>query len=280
MPAYTSKLRLTQPAVGENTNTWGPVVNNGVTALVDDAVAGLATITIAASTDYTLSSNNGASDEARCMFLRFAGTPGTSQNVICPASTKLYVVTNASGSAQTLKTASGTGISVPNGETRVLMCDGTNVINVASPAASLAAATFNNGGAGAASGTTYDGSVARTISYNTIGAPSTTGTNASGTWSISVTGSAGSVTAAATFNNSGTGATSGTTFDGSTARTISYNTIGAPSTTGTNASGTWGISITGSAASVSGSTSNGFGTRTVSTLGPSGGSDGDIWYRY
>lgn len=30
--------------------------------------------------------------------------------------------------------------------------------------------TFNNGGAGAASGTTFDGSTARTISYNTIGA--------------------------------------------------------------------------------------------------------------
>lgn len=33
--------------------------------------------------------------------------------------------------------------------------------------------TFNNGGAGAASGTTYNGSTARTISYNTIGAAPT-----------------------------------------------------------------------------------------------------------
>lgn len=32
------------------------------------------------------------------------------------------------------------------------------------------AITFNNGGAGAASGTTFDGSTARTISYNTVGA--------------------------------------------------------------------------------------------------------------
>ncbi len=35
------------------------------------------------------------------------------------------------------------------------------------------AITFNNGGSGAASGTTFDGSVARTISYNTIGAQPT-----------------------------------------------------------------------------------------------------------
>lgn len=53
-----------------------------------------------------------------------------------------------------------------------------------------------------------------------------------------------------TFNNSGTGAASGTTFNGGTARTISYNTIGAPSTSGVGATGSWGISITGNAASV------------------------------
>ena len=56
------------------------------------------------------------------------------------------------------------------------------------------AATFDNSGTGAASGTTFDGSVARTISYNTLGAPSTTGTNATGTWNIDILGSSGSST--------------------------------------------------------------------------------------
>jgi hypothetical protein len=46
------------------------------------------------------------------------------------------------------------------------------------------AVTFNNSGSGAASGTTFDGSVARTISYNTIGA------QAAGTYVTSVTGTA------------------------------------------------------------------------------------------
>jgi len=54
--------------------------------------------------------------------------------------------------------------------------------------------TFNNGGAGGASGSTFNGASALTVSYNTIGAPSTTGTGASGTWGISVTGNAGTVT--------------------------------------------------------------------------------------
>jgi hypothetical protein len=35
-----------------------------------------------------------------------------------------------------------------------------------------------------------------------------------------------------------------------------------------------------SAGSVSGTGSNGYGTRTVSTSDPSGGSDGDVWYKY
>jgi len=62
------------------------------------------------------------------------------------------------------------------------------------------ALTFNNGGAGVASGTTFNGSTARTISYNTIGAPSTSGTNASGNWAINVTGSAATLTTARNIN--------------------------------------------------------------------------------
>jgi hypothetical protein len=53
-----------------------------------------------------------------------------------------------------------------------------------------------------------------------------------------------------TFNSTGSGSASGVNFNGGTATTISYNTIGAPSATGAGASGTWGISISGNAATV------------------------------
>lgn len=56
--------------------------------------------------------------------------------------------------------------------------------------------TFNNSGSGAASGTTFNGGAARTISYNTIGAPSITGANATGSWAIDITGSAASLVTA------------------------------------------------------------------------------------
>jgi hypothetical protein len=100
--------------------------------------------------------------------------------------------------------------------------------------------TFNNGGAGAASGTTFNGGTARTISYNTIGAPSTTGTNASGTWGISITGNAANVTGTVAIANGGTGATTAanarTNLELGTANNVQFNGLGI----GTAASGTAG----------------------------------------
>lgn len=130
MPAtYTTSLRLVKPATGDT--GWGTTVNGGLTDLVDFSVAGTASITMTAA-DYTLSNNNGATDEARAMVLNLAGSPGAARNVICPAVSKVYIVYNntTGGYAQTVKTASGTGVSVRNGTTAILRCDGTNVVSI------------------------------------------------------------------------------------------------------------------------------------------------------
>lgn len=58
--------------------------------------------------------------------------------------------------------------------------NGVTVGPLAAAGAGLSALTMNNGGAGAASGTTFDGTVARTISYNTIGAVPTGAVTTSG----------------------------------------------------------------------------------------------------
>lgn len=154
MPSYTTSLRLVQPATGEFSGTWGTQVNNGLTALVDTSVAGTATIVMTAA-DYTLSNNNGAADEARAAILNVTGTPGAARNIIVPAVSKLYVVFNntTGGFAQTVKTSAGTGISVPNGATAYLRCDGTNVVAAVNYLGSLtlgAALPVASGGTGAA----------------------------------------------------------------------------------------------------------------------------------
>lgn len=149
---YTNSLRLTLPITGSLTGTWGTTVNDGITSLTDSAVAGTASIAMTDAT-YTLTSLNGLPDEARNMFVTATGTLTATQNVICPAKSKLYFFKNSTtgGFAVTLKTSAGTGISVPNGRAMVLYCNGTDVIDAASYFSSLtlgSALAVTSGGTG------------------------------------------------------------------------------------------------------------------------------------
>lgn len=133
MPAsYTTSLKLTLPADGDT--GWGNTVNTGVTSLVDASVAGTAAVVHDNAIDYTLTSVNGTADEARKMFLNITGTLTANRNVVCPAVSKLYFITNSTtgGFDITLKTSAGTGILVPNGRSVVLYCNATNVVNAVS----------------------------------------------------------------------------------------------------------------------------------------------------
>ncbi len=125
--AYTTNLRLVLPVTGELSGTWGDTVNTGLTELTDASISGTATITMTAA-NYTLTTANGAPDEARNMFLSLQGTPGGSYNVIVPSVSKLYFVYNNTGFSQTIKTSGGAGASVVNGETIALYCNGTTVV--------------------------------------------------------------------------------------------------------------------------------------------------------
>ena len=127
---YTTLLRLVKPTTGELEATWGDVVNAGLTSLVDTALAGTANVAHDNTANYTLTTASGSADEARAMFLNVTGVLGAARNVVCPTSSKLYFIKNATtgGFAVTLKTAAGTGVSVPNGKYMALYCDGTNVV--------------------------------------------------------------------------------------------------------------------------------------------------------
>ena len=80
MPSsYTTSLKLTLPATGELSGTWGTTVNTGITSLVDDSIAGTTNITVGGS-DYTLTNTDGAANEARRMFITATGTPGAARS--------------------------------------------------------------------------------------------------------------------------------------------------------------------------------------------------------
>lgn len=128
MPSkFTPSLRLELQANGENDTTWGDIANKNFEN-IEAAIAGRAVITMP-NADYTLSTAFGAADDARNMLLQIQGTLTTGRNVIVPAQNKMYVVRNitAGGFSVTVRTATGSGVTVANGETRMVICDGTNV---------------------------------------------------------------------------------------------------------------------------------------------------------
>jgi hypothetical protein len=130
---YTSILKLALPTEGELSGTWGDVVNDNITSMVEEAIAGRAVIDSWTANGHTLTTADGTTAEARCAMLEFTDTntdlTGNAE-VICPTASKIYIAKNATGAGYsvTVKTSAGTGIAVPDGETMFLFCDGTNVV--------------------------------------------------------------------------------------------------------------------------------------------------------
>ena len=129
---YTTILKLALPTQGELDGSWGTTVNNNITSMVEEAVAGRSVINSWSGNSHTLTTADGTTAEARAAMLSLTDTGdqlgSNAATVICPTASKIYIVTNAVGQAATLKTASGTGIAIPNGATMLLFCDGTNVV--------------------------------------------------------------------------------------------------------------------------------------------------------
>jgi microcystin-dependent protein len=127
MPSsYSTSLKIQLMGNGEDSGTWGTITNTNWN-LMEQAVAGVAFITMS-NANYTLSNLNGTSDEARNMILEVSGTNSAIYQVIAPLVPKFYVVTNntTGGYAITIGASTGSIITVPNGTTVQVYCDGTN----------------------------------------------------------------------------------------------------------------------------------------------------------
>ena len=235
--ATTGAITLAGILIGANGGTG--VANTGKTITLGGS------LTLSGAHDLTLT-QTGATN----VTLPTTGTLAT----LAGAETLTNKTINGSNNTlQSIANSSLTNSSVTyNGVTVALGASGTIT------AVTTAAATFNNSGSGDASGTTFDGSTARTISYNTVGASplagstsfTTAGTITQGTWnataiannylansSITINGSSvslgGSVTVTATASNAltiGTGL-SGSSYNGSTPVTIAISNTGVSAAT-------------------------------------------------
>ncbi len=158
--AYTSLLGFALPVTGELAGTWGDTVNNSITQLVEDSVAGTATASVT-SGDWTLTtSGSGAANQARCAIIRPTGTPGTTRNVIAPSSSKAYIVDNQSNAAIVFKGAATTGVTVAAGKQALVAWNGSDFVQVgASAGGSNTQVQYNSSGSLAGSANlTFDGS--------------------------------------------------------------------------------------------------------------------------
>jgi len=124
---YTPSLTLTQIGNGEQSGTWGTTTNTNW-QLIEDAVAGVATVTVSGTSGATLSVANGASDQARKAVIVVTGSTSGTNAIVAPLEPKVYIISNQTtgGFPITIGASTGSVVTIPNGLTTLVYCDGTN----------------------------------------------------------------------------------------------------------------------------------------------------------
>ena len=155
---FSPLLGLALPTTGDLSGTWGTTVNDSITGLIDSAVAG--TTTLSADADVTLSTTNGAANQARnAVILWTASNGATTRNITAPAQSKAYVVINA-GTGSIVVRGSGptTGVTIPSGTKALVAWNGSDFVKIVSNPVVLTTDVSGilpvaNGGTALASGT-------------------------------------------------------------------------------------------------------------------------------
>ncbi len=174
---FSTSLNLELMSTGENSGTWGTKLNDNFDDL-DDAIAARLSKSVAGSSDITLTTA-----ESINIWHEYNGTLTGSINVKVITKEMCYWVFNNTGGAFTLtvKTSAGTGILVPQGQTMLLYCDGTNVVAGANfTGQSGAALTFDPGASQIVTNTSA--ALLKIENTNAITVPSGTAGIAAGLW--------------------------------------------------------------------------------------------------
>tara|TARA_R100001163_G_C5064430_1_gene202049 strand:+ start:2088 stop:3167 length:1080 start_codon:yes stop_codon:yes gene_type:complete len=275
MPSsFTSRLKLERQASGENSGTWGNLVNY-VLNRVDASVSGFQAVNVAGSANVTLTSNNSTSntddsttdDQVHNATLEFTGALGAAIHVFTDAVEQNYTVFNNTTGSYNLTFANtghaANGVVLKQGAKTLVYTDGSSVTDVMADLGDVTVTSVTSSGnvaatnvvaTAAVSGTSFTGTanVSGTninATANTMSiagsAPNVAATTANADLLLSTNGVAGRVT----FNGGGkiqqiaekatvsaTAATGTVNFDVTTQAVLYYTT---------NASGNWTLNIRG-----------------------------------
>ena len=121
---YTTNSGIELITTGEQSGTWGTTTNTNL-SIIDRLVNGVGTITLSGTT-HTLTTSDGTLSDGQYAVLVFSGSPsGTNTVTVAPNDAQhLYIVKNSSGQSVVLTQGSGGNVTVANGDTKVVYCDG------------------------------------------------------------------------------------------------------------------------------------------------------------
>ena len=127
----SSDLKLELITTGEKSGTWGTITNTNL-QILEQAASGYLSLDVA-SADVALSLANHATANGKNLYYKLTGTLTANRSVTMPDSAeRVFIVEDATTRSSnnytlTVKTVSGTGLTLPVGSTTVLYSDGTNI---------------------------------------------------------------------------------------------------------------------------------------------------------
>jgi len=180
MSTYSTNLRIELPTDGTQAGTWGDTTNSNMAFVMDSAIAGYQTVTVA-SASQALTYTNGpsstaASNQSVYAMLKITSAP-SAFSVFAPPNSKMYIIWNASGYTMTIynstvignTTAAGTGVTIANNAKVLVWSDAASFYEVqASNLTGILAVA--NGGTGVTT-STGSGSVVLSTSPTLGGTP-------------------------------------------------------------------------------------------------------------
>ena len=125
--SYVNNLRLNEMATGDASGTWGTTTNTNLELIGEALGIGTEAITTNADT-HTSTVADGASDQARAMYVKYTGTLDSACTITIGPNTlkRIQVIENATSGSQNIiiKQGSGATVTIPNSRVAVVTLDG------------------------------------------------------------------------------------------------------------------------------------------------------------
>jgi len=127
----STDLKLELITTGEKSGTWGTITNTNL-QILEQAASGYLSLAVG-SGDVALSLATHATANGKNLYYKLTGTLTAARTVTMPdGAERVFIVEDATARSAsnytlTVKTVSGTGVTLPVGSTTILYSDGTNV---------------------------------------------------------------------------------------------------------------------------------------------------------